>query len=123
MFHHRALFGFVVAIAAVVGLTAQSQVYEAGNGITLPVVVKEVRPQYTAAAMEKRIQGSVWIGVVVGTSGDVTDVKITRSLDPDYGLDDAAMTAARQWKFKPGVKDGQPVAVRVTLELTFTLKK
>ncbi len=52
----------------------------------------------------------------------MTDVVVTKSLDAEYGLDQAAMKAAWQWKFKPATKDGQPVAVRVTLELTFTLK-
>ena len=60
---------------------------------------------------------------VVTESGDISDIEITRSLDQEYGLDQAAIDAARQWKFKPGLKDGNPVAVRITIELTFTLKK
>jgi TonB family protein len=39
-----------------------------------------------------------------------------------FGLDQQAVDAARQWTFKPGTKDGKPVAVRVHIELTFTLK-
>lgn len=105
-------------------LAAQAgQVHDPGPGVTLPSVVREVKPVYTAAAMQKKIQGSVWLGIVVGESGDVTEVKVTRSLDPEYGLNDQAVKAAWGWKFKPGMKDGKPVAVRVTLELTFTLKK
>ena len=104
-------------------LLAQSTVYEIpGPGITLPVVLKEVKPAYTAAAMEKKIQGSVWMKAVVGTNGDVTDVQVTRSLDTEFGLDQEAVKACWQWKFKPGRKDGEAVAVRITIELTFTLK-
>ena len=44
------------------------------------------------------------------------------SLDPTYGLDEQAVAAAKRWEFKPGTKDGKPVAVRVTLEMSFTLK-
>lgn len=98
------------------------QVYDPGNGVTPPSVVHEVKPVYTAAALQRKIQGSVWLGVVVGESGDVTEVEVTRSLDPEYGLDDQAVKATRQWTFKPGTKDGKPVAVRLTIEMTFTLK-
>ena len=104
-------------------LQAQSEVYKPGNGVTLPVVVTEVKPQYTTAAMQAKIQGSVWLECVVGETGDIVDVKVTKSLDTEYGLDQAAIDAASHWKFKPGLKDGKPVAVRITLELTFTLKK
>ena len=139
MSRHRALFGFAIALVAVLGstatavnrfpmsgtLNAQATVYESkpGNGIVLPTVVREVKPKYTAAAMEQKIQGSVWLSIVVGANGDVTEATVTKSLDAEFGLDDEALAASRQWKFKPGTKDGQPVAVRVTLELTFTLKK
>ena len=139
MSRHRAIVGFAVALAVVVGsantavnrfpmsgtLHAQSTVYEStpGNGVVLPSVVREVKPKYTAAAMEKKIQGSVWLSIIVGTTGDVTDATVSKSLDAEFGLDDEALAASRQWKFKPATKDGQPVAVRVTLELTFTLRK
>ena len=90
-------------------------------GITLPTVVREVKPKYSPEAMQRKIQGSVWLGVVVLASGDVGDVQVTKSLDAD--LDQQAILAAKQWKFRPGTKDGKPVAVLVTIELTFTLKK
>jgi len=102
---------------------AQSAVYEPGSGITLPVVIKEVKPQYTKEAMQAKIQGTVWLSCVVGETGHITDVNVSKSLDSEYGLDQAAIDAARQWEFKPGRKDGKDVAVRVTIELTFTLKK
>ena len=69
------------------------------------------------------IQGSAWLECVVNETGDVSDIEVTRSLDKEYGLDQAAIDAARQWKFRPGRKDGKAVAVRITIELTFTLKK
>lgn len=99
-----------------------AQVYAPGDGVTPPAVVREVRPEYTAEAKANRIQGSVLLSVVVQTDGSVGAVEVTRSLDDKYGLDQAAVAAARKWEFKPGTKDGKPVPVRVTLELTFTLK-
>jgi len=40
----------------------------------------------------------------------------------EYGLDQAAIDALKQWKFQPGRKDDKPVAVRITVESAFTLK-
>lgn len=118
----------LVAIGAL-GLTASSpadaqndQVYRAGSGVTLPVATKTVAPQYTSEAMREKIKGSVVVEVTVTAQGEVTDVEITRSLDAVYGLDEEAVKAAKQWKFKPGKKDGKPVAVRVWIEMAFTLK-
>jgi TonB family protein len=45
-----------------------------------------------------------------------------RSLDPRFGLDEEAIKAARQWRFAPGTRMGQPVSVQITIELTFTLR-
>jgi TonB family protein len=54
--------------------------------------------------------------------GTVGEVNVIRSLDTTYGLDASAVFAAKQWRFNPGMKDGVPVAVRVTIEMTFTLR-
>jgi TonB family protein len=136
MSRRRALFSATIALAASIVTTAAAvdrfpmstapqagQVYSPGNGVTLPTVVHEVKPEYTPEAMQQKIQGSVWMKVVIGETGDVTDVQIDKSLDAEYGLDRKATEAAYQWKFKPGTKDGKAVAVRVTVEMTFTLKK
>jgi len=104
------------------GTSRPPAVHELGNGVTLPVVVHEVKPRYTPAAMQAKIQGSVWLDLVVGTGGNVIRVDVARSLDSKYGLDREAVAAAWQWGFKPGLKDGTPVPVRITLELTFTLR-
>jgi protein TonB len=72
--------------------------------------------------MDAKIQGTVRIRAVVLASGDVADVEIVKSLDDKYGLDRNAVATAKQWKFAAGSKDGKPVAVEITLEMTFTLK-
>lgn len=96
--------------------------YSPGNGVSLPVVVKEVKPDYPQAAKDAKVQGDVELSVVVLASGAVDAVKVVKSLDSNYGLDDAAIAAARQWQFKPGLKDGKPVDVRVTVAMRFALK-
>ncbi len=85
-------------------------------------MVSETKPVYTPEAMAAKIQGNVMLAAVVKTDGTVGDVKVTRSLDSKYGLDQAAVDAARLWKFKPGTKGGKAVPVEVTLEMRFTLK-
>jgi TonB family protein len=96
-------------------------VYEPGPGVSLPTLIREVKPAYTAQAVAARIQGVVRLSVVVLANGGVGDVTVTQSLDTRFGLDTEAVTAARQWIFSPGMKDGVAVAVRVTIEMTFTL--
>jgi TonB family protein len=93
------------------------------SGITLPKVVSEVKPRYTAEAIRARIEGTVTMTTVVRTDGKPSDVEITQSLDTEHGLDDQAIAALKQWQFEPGRKDGKPVSVRVTIEMRFSLKK
>jgi TonB family protein len=89
---------------------------------TVPAVVYSVNPEYTSEAREAKIEGTVIIDMVVGTDGTVgDDVKVVRSLDTKYGLDDQAVKAARQWRFKPATHDGEPIPAHVTIELTFRL--
>ncbi len=97
-------------------------VYKPGNGVTTPVVLKEVKPQYTSDAMRAKVQGSVWLECVVRPDGSVGDVKVIRSLDSTFGLDLEAMKAARQWRFRPGTRMGEPVSVQVIIQLDFTLR-
>ena len=89
---------------------------------TMPTVVREVKPDYTAEAKQRGIQGTVELSAVVNDDGTVGEVKVTRSLDDKYGLDEQAVTAMKKWQFKPGTKDGKPVAVQVTVEMSFKLK-
>jgi periplasmic protein TonB len=98
--------------------------YRPGSGIENPLVLREVRPEYTADAMRAKIQGMVQLECVVLPDGSVGEVRVTRSLDPVFGLDQKAIVAAKQWRFVPGKlrQTGQPVSVLVLIELTFTLR-
>jgi TonB family protein len=98
-------------------------VYRANDeGVIAPRLVRQVRAQYTSPAIRARIQGSVILEGVVRTDGTVGDVKVIRSLDTVYGLDEEAIKAFRQARFSPGTRLGQPVPVIVAFESTFTLQ-
>ena len=96
--------------------------YRPGNGVQLPQPLREVKPQYTADAMRAKVQGTVLLECVVLPDGSVGSVEVVRSLDSAFGLDQEAIKAAKQWRFRPGTRFGEPVAVLVTIELTFTLR-
>jgi protein TonB len=99
-------------------------VYQIGNGVTSPTLIKEVKPNYTGDAMRAKLQGVVEMEAVVLADGtvDPNRIKITRSLDSTFGLDQQAIIAVKQWRFRPGTYKGQPVPVLVNVELTFTLR-
>jgi protein TonB len=99
-------------------------VFGPGDGATQPVLIREVKPHYTAQAMSAKLQGRVEMDAVVLADGsvDAASIRITRSLDSTFGLDQQAIIAVKQWRFRPGTFKGQPVAVRVGVELTFTLR-
>jgi TonB family protein len=96
--------------------------YRPGSGIENPRLLREVKPQYTADAMRAKVQGTAVLDCVVNADGSVGECEVVRSLDSSFGLDQKAVEAARQWKFVPGRRLGQPVPVLVTIELTFTLR-
>ncbi len=96
--------------------------YDVGNGVTAPRILRQVKPAYTSEAMRAKVQGEVLLRCVVLPDGSVGRVEIVKSLDGVFGLDQEAIKAARQWKFVPGTRLGEPVAVRVTIALDFTLR-
>ena len=96
--------------------------YRPGNGVETPRLLREVKPQYTAQAMRAKIQGEVLLECVVQSDGTVGRISVVRSLDSAFGLDQEAIKAARQWRFAPGTRKGEPVAVLVTIAIAFTLR-
>jgi protein TonB len=100
--------------------------YQPGNGISTPVLLREVKPNYTGDAMRAKLQGVVDLEAVVRPDGsiDPASIRITKSLDSTFGLDEEAKKAVKQWRFRPGIQQstGKPVPVWVLVELTFTLR-
>jgi TonB family protein len=95
-------------------------VFRAGStGVSPPQLLYKVEPEYTEEARKARYQGTVIVEATVGADGNVYGVMVVRALG--LGLDEQAIIAIKQWKFKPGLKDGKPVPVAVSIETTFRL--
>lgn len=94
-----------------------------GGGVTFPTLIKEAKPNYTAEAKQAKIEGIVELEAVVQPDGTVGAVRVVRSLDRKFGLDEGAIKTVKNWRFAPGKKDGVAVPVLVRIELTFALPK
>lgn len=97
-------------------------VYRPGNGVEPPRLLRGRDPQYTSDAMRAKVQGTVEIQCIVETNGICEHIEVVRSLDRVFGLDQEAIKAVQQWRFAPGRRLGQDVAVLVMIEVTFTLR-
>jgi TonB family protein len=97
----------------------QQEPYRVGNGVTPPAVASKVEPQYTELAREALFQGSIVVSAVVDAEGRPTALEVLKPAG--LGLDEEALLAIEQWRFKPGMKDGQPVPVIAQIETTFSL--
>lgn len=94
-------------------------VYRVGGGVTAPVALIHPDPDYSAEARRARLQGYVRLDLVVDETGRPRDIRVVQSLG--LGLDEEAVKAALQWRFRPGMKDGKPVAVIAHLDVGFHL--
>ncbi len=96
-------------------------IFQPGSGVSMPVALHREQPRYTLDAMRARIEGSVVVECVVQPSGECTRLRVVRSLDARLGLDQEALRAAAGWRFSPGVRQGKPVPVLVTIMLGFAI--
>jgi TonB family protein len=99
--------------------SASSNVFRVGGGVSAPVLITLVQPEYTEEARKNRLEGTVILYVEITPSGAATNIKVVRSLG--MGLDEKAVECVKKWKFKPGRKGDQPVTVQATIEVNFKM--
>lgn len=92
-----------------------------GSGVVNPTILRDLQPKYTPDAMRAKIQGVVELEAVVGTNGVITEIRVIKSLDRAFGLDEEAIRTAKQWLFRPGRFQGQAVPVLVVIQMEFRL--
>lgn len=90
---------------------------EITKGITPPELVTQVEPELSEEAKVLGLEGRVTLRVVVGVAGAVEQATIVRST---AGLDETVLSAVRQWKYRPALRNGAPV--RVWLFVTESFK-
>jgi periplasmic protein TonB len=112
--NRRTLAVFLLTVTAV--FAADEPVVDLGPGIVPPHVTHQVNPAYKDEE-GFRITGSVIVGLVVSSKGEPKEVHVVRSLEKT--VDQSAVEAVEQWQFEAARKDGQPVAVRITVEIRF----
>jgi periplasmic protein TonB len=94
-------------------------VMSVGGGVSAPVIVHSVDPEFTAEARTANFQGSVSIQLIVDSQGAPQNVRVVRHLG--MGLDEKAIEAVRQYRFKPAMYEGHPVAVQLLIDVDFHL--
>ena len=88
------------------------------SGVLPPIVIRTAHAEYTTQALKARVKGHVLLRAIVDRNGAVREVQILKPLEPS--LDEAAIKAAGQWRFRPGMRNGEPVPVAVTVRMAFT---
>ena len=94
-------------------------VMSVGGGVSAPVVIRSVDPEFTEQARQANFQGSVTLALIVDADGNPQNVHVTKHLG--MGLDEKAVEAVQQYKFRPALYQGHPVAVQIVVDLDFRL--
>jgi TonB family protein len=89
------------------------------GAVSSPVLLFKVEPEFSEEARKAKHQGMVVLYGEVDTNGRLRNVRVVRGLG--LGLDEKAMEAVKQWKFRPGYQDGRPVVAAATIEVNFHL--
>jgi TonB family protein len=87
--------------------------------VSPPKIVSKQEAEYSEEARRAKICGTVLLNLVVEPDGTPNNVNVERALG--YGLDENALRAVRTWRFQPGMKDGQPVAVSAHVEVNYRM--
>jgi protein TonB len=92
-----------------------------GAGVTPPEIVTRIEPRYTDIARHAGTEGVVVLQAVIDEQGMVTNLSVIKGLP--MGLEQAALDAVRQWRFKPALQQGRPVKVYYNLTVRFSIQR
>jgi hypothetical protein len=107
-----------------------------GGGVSAPRLLYSVEPQYSEEARSAKLSGKVLVNILVGTNSipthvhainftreDISGHQIVNPRKPirDLGLDEKAVEAVKQYKFKPPMENGKPVLVELNVEVKFEI--
>jgi TonB family protein len=89
------------------------------DNVTQPELIWKSEPEYTEEARKVKLQGTVQLRIVVDERGRAESIEVTHGLG--LGLDERAVAAVRQWKFKPGMRGTKPVPTVAIVQVSFRL--
>ena len=90
-----------------------------GGGVSAPILIYSVEPEFSEEARKAKVAGNVLVNLWVDTNGNPSHVRIIRGVG--MGLDEKAIEAVRQYKFKPAMEGGKPVLVELNVEVNFQI--
>jgi TonB family protein len=99
--------------------TGDQQIYHVGGDVSGPQLIFSPNPEYSEEARRAKYQGVCVVSLIVDAQGNPQRVQVVRHLGK--GLDKKAVEAVKQYRFKPAMLHGEPVAVEVNIEVNFTL--
>ena len=94
-------------------------VYHIGGGVRPPSILSQVDPEFSEEARKAKFSGNVVVDLIVDEQGNPSHVRVARGVG--MGLDEKAVEAVRQYKFKPATKDGKPVKVELSIDVNFQI--
>ena len=92
-------------------------IYHVGGGVSAPLALNSVEAKFSEEARAKKKSGECIFSLIVDAQGMPQDIQETKNLG--YGLDENALAAVNQYRFKPAMKDGEPVPAKITVEVNF----
>jgi protein TonB len=90
-----------------------------GGGVSAPQVIFQVEPEFSEEARKAKVAGNVLVNLWVDTNGNPSHVHVIRGVG--MGLDEKAVDAVKQYKFKPAMENGKPVLVELNIEVNFQI--
>lgn len=93
--------------------------YHVGGSVRPPTVIHEVDPEFSEEARKAKFSGNVQVYLIVDEQGNPSHVRVVRGVG--MGLDEKAVEAVRQYRFKPAMRDGKPVRVDLYIDVNFQI--
>ena len=99
--------------------TSGGPVYKSASLGQGPRATFTPEPKFSEEAKKMKFQGVVFLHIVIDKTGSVTRIRLEKAIG--HGLDENAMECVESWRFSPATKDGQPIAIGMTVEVAFNL--
>ena len=84
-----------------------------------PFVIQKFDPDYTPEALAAALQGTITLALVITPEGKASQISVVRSLG--MGLDEKAVECVEKWRFRPAMRNGQPLQAKARVEINFRL--